>query len=136
MWWARTVFDPARICCREIPAPTGVTEMRAFHGLCQHVRNFSGTLVPFLRPLAPLLQKDFVWEWTEQHKKDFKAARESLSPSSELSFYNTALSTLLHVDASHFGALVSSSDNKTAMRAGKSSRRDPVSCPMQSPGTR
>ena len=62
-------------------------------------------LAPVLRPLAPLLRKDFVWEWTEQHEKDFKAARESLSSSSELSFYNAASPTSLHVDASRLRGL-------------------------------
>jgi transposase InsO family protein len=90
---------------REFPAPTCVSEMRAFHGLCQQVGNFSDDLAPVLRPLAPLLRKEFVWEWTMQHEKDFKAARESLSSSSELSFYDSAAPTSLHVDASRLRGL-------------------------------
>jgi hypothetical protein len=117
---------------REFPAPTCVSEMRAFHGLCQQVGNFSDDLAPVLRPLAPLIRKDFAWEWTVQHEKDFKAARESLSSSSELSFYDPA--TLSMRPAS--GASISSSDSIKLMGAGMSCRRDPVSYLMQSPGTR
>ena len=79
--------------------------MRAFHGLCQQVGNFSDNLATVLRPLAPLLRKDFAWEWTVQHEMDFKAARESLSSSSELSFYDPASPTSLHVDASRLRGL-------------------------------
>jgi hypothetical protein len=86
---------------REFPAPTCVSEMRAFHGLCQQV---GGRLGSRSSP-SGLLRKDFVWEWTEQHEKDFKAARESLSSSSELSFYNAASPTSLHVDASRLRGL-------------------------------
>jgi hypothetical protein len=79
--------------------------MRAFHGLCQQAGNFSDDLATVLRPLAPLLQKDFAWEWTVQHEKDFKAARESLSSLSELSFYDPASPTSLHVNASRLRGL-------------------------------
>jgi hypothetical protein len=77
---------------REFPKPTCVSEMRAFHGLCQQVGNFSDDLAALLRPLAPLLRKDFVWEWTQQHETDFQAARAALSSSSvsKLAFYDPA----------------------------------------------
>jgi hypothetical protein len=92
---------------REFPKPTCVSEMRAFHGLCQQVGNFSDELATLLRPLAPLLRKDFVWEWTQQHETDFQAARAALSSSSvsKLAFYNPAHPTSLHVDASRLRGL-------------------------------
>jgi hypothetical protein len=85
---------------REFPAPTFVTVMWSFHGLCQQVGNFSDTLAPFLPFLVTWPRKDFVWEWTEQHKRDCKVARESLLFAMELSFNNPACPTSLHVDAS------------------------------------
>ena len=92
---------------REFPKPTCVSEMRAFHGLCQQVGNFSDDLASLLRPLSPLLRKEFVWEWTPQHDTDFQAARAALSSTSisELAFYNPARPTSLHVDASRLRGL-------------------------------
>ncbi|XP_057368277.1 uncharacterized protein K02A2.6-like [Daphnia carinata] len=91
---------------REFPKPTCVSEMRAFHGLCQQVGNFSDDLASLLRPLAPLLRKDFLWEWTQQHEIDFQAARAALSSSS----------------ISEFGVLQPGSPNVTPRRCFTSPR--------------
>ena len=90
---------------QEFPTPTCVSEMRAFQGLCQQVGNFSDGLAALLRPLAPLLRKDFLWEWTEQHDVHFKTARASLSSTATLSFYDPDRPTALHVDASRLRGL-------------------------------
>jgi hypothetical protein len=66
------------------PTPTNITEMRAFHGLCQQMGNFSDNLAAALAPLSPLLKKNFQWEWTTQHDAAFNAARSELSSSAEL----------------------------------------------------
>lgn len=55
----------------EFPKPTCVSEMRAFHGLYQQVGIFSDNMARLLYPLAPLLRNEFVWEWTQQHERDF-----------------------------------------------------------------
>jgi hypothetical protein len=36
----------------EFPAPTSVSEMRAFHGLCQQIGNFSDDLAPVLSAVS------------------------------------------------------------------------------------
>ncbi|KZS09590.1 Uncharacterized protein APZ42_026149 [Daphnia magna] len=41
------------------PNPTNITEMRAFHGLCQQMGNFSDNLAAALAPLAPPPKKEF-----------------------------------------------------------------------------
>ncbi|KZS06702.1 Uncharacterized protein APZ42_029750, partial [Daphnia magna] len=41
----------------KFPALTNITEMRAFHGLCQQMGNFSQSLAATLLPLTPLLKK-------------------------------------------------------------------------------
>ena len=86
-------------------APTNITEMRAFHGLCQQMGNFSHSLAATLLPLAPLLKKNYQWEWTSHHRSSFNEARKELSSSAELSFYDPALPTALHVDASRLRGL-------------------------------
>jgi hypothetical protein len=83
----------------KFPAPTNITEMRAFHGLCQQMGNFSQSLA------AALLKKNYQWEWTSQHESSFNEARKELSSSAELSFYDPALPTALHVDASRLRGL-------------------------------
>jgi hypothetical protein len=79
--------------------------MRAFPGLCQQVWNFSDDLASLLRPLSPLLRKEFVWEWTPH--QDFQAARAAWSSTSisKLAFYNPARPTSLYVDASRLRGL-------------------------------
>lgn len=79
--------------------------MRAFHGLCQQMGNFSQSLAATLLPLAPLLKKNYQWEWTSHHESSFNEARKELSSSAELSFYDPALPTALHVDASRLRGL-------------------------------
>jgi hypothetical protein len=49
---------------REIPQPKNITDVKAFHGLCQQVGNFSTKVAESLKPLSPLLKKDLTWEWT------------------------------------------------------------------------
>jgi hypothetical protein len=85
--------------------PANITEMRAFHGLCQQMGNFSDNLAVALAPLYPLLKKNFHWEWTTQYEAAFNAAHFELSSPAELSFYNPGLPMALHVDASRLRGL-------------------------------
>lgn len=47
--------------------------------------------------LSLLLKKGFQWEWTSAHEEAFNKAGTALSKISELTFYDTARPTALHV---------------------------------------
>ena len=90
---------------REFPQPKNITDVRAFHGLCQQVGNFSTKVAESLKPLSPLLKKDLTWEWTTTHEEAFLKAREALSETHDLAFYDQKRPTALHVDASRLFGL-------------------------------
>jgi hypothetical protein len=90
----------------KFPAPTNITEMRAFHGLCQQMGIFSQILPATLLPLAPLLKKNYQWEWKSHHESSFNEAYKELFSSAELSLYDPELPTALRVDASRLRGFV------------------------------
>ena len=89
----------------EFPVPLNITDLRSFFGLCQQVGHFSDQISSALIPLAPLLKSGFAWEWTSVHDGAFRRAREALSNTKCLAFYDPALPTALHVDASRLNGL-------------------------------
>ena len=113
------IITPANSCSRSqewisggtswkvmvFPAPRKMTDLRSFFGLCQQVGNFSSQIAAALVPPSPLLKKNLVWEWTTFHDEAFKRAREKLSTAPDLSFYDPAHRTALHVDASRLHGL-------------------------------
>jgi hypothetical protein len=90
---------------REFPQPKNITDVRAFHGLCQQVGNFSTKVAESLKPLSPLLKKGMLWEWTTTHEDAFLKARKALSEMHDLAFYDQNRPTALHVDASRLFGL-------------------------------
>ena len=90
---------------RKFPEPKNSTDLRAFFGLCQQVGNFSNRISTALGPLAPLLKKGYLWEWTTAHSDAFTNARSALSDIDKLAFYHPAHPTALHVDASRLHGL-------------------------------
>ncbi|KAI9550940.1 hypothetical protein GHT06_000605 [Daphnia sinensis] len=90
---------------REFLRPKNITDVRAFHGLCQQVGNFSTKVAESLKPLSPLLKKGLMWEWTTTHEDAFLKARKALSETHDLAFYDQKRPTALHVDASRLHGL-------------------------------
>ncbi|XP_046449296.1 uncharacterized protein LOC124197793 [Daphnia pulex] len=89
----------------QFPTPLNITDLRAFFGLCQQLGNVSHDISSALVPLSPLLKKGLIFEWTSTHDDAFKAARRALSAHHSLAFYDPALPTSLHVDASRLNGL-------------------------------
>ena len=89
----------------KFPTPKNSTDLRAFFGLCQQVGNFSNRIATALGPLAPLLKKGYLWEWTTTHSNAFANTRSALSDTSELAFFDPAHPTALHLDASRLHGL-------------------------------
>ncbi|KZS10058.1 TE: Reverse transcriptase [Daphnia magna] len=105
---------------QQFPPPENITDLRAFFGLCQQVGNFSNHIALEFQPLAPLLKKGFIWEWTFTHYNAFCRARIALSDTFDLAFYDPARPTALHTDASRLhglGFVIKQLDNTGVWRA-------------------
>jgi hypothetical protein len=89
----------------EFPQPKNITDVRAFHGLCQQVGNFSTKVVGSLKPLSSILKKDTTGKWTTTHEEAFLKAREALSETHEQAIYDQKRPIALHVDASRLFGL-------------------------------
>ena len=63
-------------------------KQKTFFELCQQVENFSDQLATALKPLAPLLKKGQLWEWTTTQETSFTEARKTLSEVKDVAFYN------------------------------------------------
>ncbi|MFO0089907.1 MAG: Ty3/Gypsy family RNase HI domain-containing protein, partial [bacterium] len=51
------------------------------------------------------MKKSYTWEWTTTHDNAFRRARDTLAAVPDLAFYDPALPTALHVDASRLNGL-------------------------------
>ena len=92
--------DPAITdAIEQFPTPTNRTDLRSFFGLLA----FTDTIAPLLAPLRPLLsiKNDFVW--TPNHDLAFGKAKESLTSSPTLYFFDVDRQTRLCIDASRQG---------------------------------
>ena len=95
--------DPAITdAIEQFPTPTNRTDLRSFFGLVNQLSACTDTIAPLLAPLRPLLIKnDFVW--TPNHDLAFGKAKESLTSSPTLSFFDVDRQTRLCTDASRQG---------------------------------
>lgn len=63
---------------RKAPAPTSVTELRAFLGMLNYYAKFLPNLSTHLSPLHALLYKGSKWEWGKPQQEAFSKAKEML----------------------------------------------------------
>ena len=85
------------------PEPSNVLQLKSFLGLINYYGKFLPHLSTVLAPLYALLQKDKKWEWGEEQRMAFTAAKANLTNSSLLVHYNPTKVLLLSCDASAYG---------------------------------
>ena len=90
---------------RNFSQPKNVTDVRAFFGLANQTCNFSDEISEMLLQLKPLLKKGIVFQWLPEHEEAFDKAKEHLSSSKSLAYYNSSRPTRLQVDASRLFGL-------------------------------
>ena len=88
---------------QEAPAPTNVTELRAFLGLVNYYHKFLPNVSDVLAPLHSLLCKGIKWTWTDPQQTAFDEVKQLLQSSSLLVHYDSEKPLFLYCDASPYG---------------------------------
>lgn len=95
---------PAKVkAVTEAPAPTNVTELRAYLGLLNYYNRFLPNLSTLLAPLHQLLRKDVSWSWSESQDKAFRRSKDLLNSAEVLVHYSSDKALVLSCDASPYG---------------------------------
>ena len=84
-------------------APNNVTELRAFIGLANYLRNFIPKFAQIMFPLYQLLKKDIKWKWTKTENDAFNSLKNSIGTERNLRRYNPQGDLILQTDASGVG---------------------------------
>lgn len=88
---------------RKAPVPENVTQLRSFLGLVNYYSKFLENLATVLRPLHRLLEKDVVWDWSENCQRSFEKVKDMVSSDKVLTHYDPKLPVVLSCDASPSG---------------------------------
>ncbi|XP_055721195.1 uncharacterized protein K02A2.6-like [Salvelinus fontinalis] len=87
----------------EAPAPTNVTELKAYLGLLNYYNRFLPNLSTLLAPLHQLLRKDVAWKWSERQEEAFAKSKVLLQSAEVLVHYSADRDLILSCDASSYG---------------------------------
>lgn len=85
------------------PAPTNVTELKAYLGLLNYYNRFLPDLSTLLAPLHKLLRKDTPWTWQEEQNRAFGQSKKLIQSSDVLLHYDSQKDLILSCDASPYG---------------------------------
>ena len=61
-----------------IAAPTNISELRSFLGVCNYSRQFIENYADLAKPLTELLKKNTPFVWDEQHQQSMQAVKDKL----------------------------------------------------------
>ena len=87
----------------EAPAPTNVTQLRAFLGLLNFYRRFLPQASSMLEPLNRLLQAKTPWVWGKEQESAFSECKKTLVNSSALVHFDSKLPLVVVADSSSYG---------------------------------
>ena len=82
----------------EAPAPTNISELKAFLELVNYYSKFMNNLATVLAPLYKVLQKSTSWLWGTQQKSTFKEINKQLTSDSLLFHYDPDVKLILNCD--------------------------------------
>lgn len=88
---------------QEAPAPTNVTELRAYLGLLNYYNRFLPHLSTLLAPLHELLRKGTTWKWEAEQENAFEESKRLMQSSDVLVHYDSQKDLILSCDASPYG---------------------------------
>ncbi|XP_056098696.1 uncharacterized protein K02A2.6-like [Rhinichthys klamathensis goyatoka] len=88
---------------QEAPAPTNVTELRAYLGLLNYYNRFLPHLSTLLSPLHELLRKETTWKWKGEQEHAFEESKRLMLSSDVLVHYDSQKDLILACDASPYG---------------------------------
>ncbi|KAJ8332745.1 hypothetical protein SKAU_G00425340 [Synaphobranchus kaupii] len=88
---------------QKAPAPTNVTELKAYLGLLKYYNRFLPNLSTALAPLHLLLRKETNWEWGKDQENSFELSKKLMQSSRVLVHYDREKEIILACDASPYG---------------------------------
>lgn len=93
--------DPSKVAAiKEMPYPENKADLQRFLGMVAYLSKFIPNLSNQTELLRQLLTKDKVWEFTENHKKQYDDLKVIISSHTLLKFYDQTLPTKLTCDSS------------------------------------
>ena len=123
--------DPSKLkAISEFPAPTNVSEMRAFLGLANQLGSFVPDLAHTTEPLRQLLKRNVSYNWLEDHQSAFDETKKILTSNPVVKHFDPGRPTTVVADASRlkgigWALLQEGNDkNKYLVRAGSRSLSD------------
>ena len=87
----------------EAPAPTNVTQLRAYLGLVNFYRRFLLQASTKLEPLNRLLKAHTPWRWGKEQESAFSESKKTLVKSSALVHFDPKLPLVVVADSSAYG---------------------------------
>lgn len=87
----------------QAPAPTNLTQLQAFLGLCNYYSRFIPDFTNAVGPLYRLLKKTVKFHWGPEQQNSFTKIKQSFKSNQLLKMYDPRLETLLETDASSYG---------------------------------
>ena len=96
-------LHPLSDAIKKAPAPTNVTQLKAYLGLVTYYARFIPNLSNVLHPLYRLLQRNVPWRWSATEELAFDKSKEHLTSPKLLVHFNPKLPLVLAVDASPYG---------------------------------
>ena len=87
----------------EAPAPTNVTQLKAFLGLLNFYRRFLPQASSMLAPLNCLLKDKTPWVWGKEQESAFSECKNTLMNSKALVHFNPSLPLVVVADSSSYG---------------------------------
>ena len=106
--------DPKKInAITKIPAPQNKMQLQSFDGLCNYLSCYVLHLTVVLSPLRVLTVKSIEFQWKWLHNEAFKKAKQAITNSCTLQYFNSDDPISIQVDASSIGV------SATFMQQGK-----------------
>ena len=87
----------------EAPAPTNVTQLRAYLGLLNFYRRFLPQAATKLEPLNRLLKANTPWRWGKEQESAFSETKKALLNSEALLHFDPKLPLVVVADSSAYG---------------------------------
>ena len=87
------------------PTPQTLTDLRSFFGLVNQIASFSEEVAEHMEPLRHLLSSRRIFSWDSCHQSAFEKARQALSSTRTLAYYDPTKPTLLSTDDSRLHGL-------------------------------
>ena len=96
--------DPEKVkAIREMPVPINKSDLQRFLGMVAYLAKFIPHLSNETLILRELIAKDAVWQFTENHIRQFAKVKNLISENILLKFFNPNLPTKITCDASKTG---------------------------------